>query len=100
MRRIEIKGSAMSETILKVLIDELKVIRLVCKKCAAALEMPLGKLDGNGNIQSLACPACGTGYRLSKDYRSDALAKLADAVQELAKSSDCQIEFVLPGDGE
>lgn len=94
----------MSEKLLRILIDDLDLIRIVCSKCGSALEMPISKLDCKGSIQNLACPAaCGTVYRIAQTYQSDALAKLADAVGTLKQVKwDGQlggrIEFVLPGE--
>ncbi|HEY7309574.1 MAG TPA: hypothetical protein VH643_09485 [Gemmataceae bacterium] len=86
----------MSETVLKILIDELSLIRLVCEKCGAALELPIDRLNGSGHIKTLACPAgCGN-YRVSATYQSDTLAKFAEIVRDLKQVKGCRIELVLP----
>jgi hypothetical protein len=87
----------MSETVLRILLDELNLIRIVCKGCGAVLELSVNRLDGEGSIMKLACPGgCQTVYRVPESYQSDALAKLADALKALRKVSGYQIEFVLP----
>lgn len=86
----------MSETVLKILIDELNLIRLVCEKCGAALELSIDRLNGSGSIQTLTCPAgCGNIYRVPASHRSDTLAKLAEVVRDLKQVKGCRIEFVL-----
>lgn len=90
----------MSETLLKILIDELCTLRIVCDRCGTVLELPIDKLDGGGQVMDLFCPCkCGPAYRIPSTHRSDAFAKLADAVRELkhlGQSHGCKIEFIFP----
>ena len=87
----------MSETVLKILIDELGLIRIICEKCGATIELPIERLGRNNAIQSLACPAgCAGPYRLPQSHQSDPLATFADAVQALKMAKGCRIELILP----
>lgn len=86
----------MGETVMKIVIDELNLIRLVCEKCGATLELPIDRLNGGGSIMSLTCPVgCGNSYRVPASHRSDALAKFAEALREVKQIKGCRIELVL-----
>jgi hypothetical protein len=59
--------------------------------------LPIDKLNGEGSIKNLTCPAgCGAAYRAASTHQSDALAKLADAVKVFKQGIGCRVEFVVP----
>lgn len=86
----------MGETIFKVLLGELKVVRLTCRHCNVAIEMSLDKLErafsGDHGGDPGSCPYCG-GKVLDDDRVLGDLAKAVNAAQKL---SNLTCEFVLP----
>jgi hypothetical protein len=92
----------MSEILLRILqIDDLHLIRIVCEGCGATVELPIKRLNSGGAIQKLACPAgCDNVYRVPDSHRSDALAKLAEAVRDVKEIKGCRIEFVVRESGK
>lgn len=90
----------MSEKLLKFLLSELKIIRIVCKKdtCGAILELPLRQ--AGRRHQHFECPVCGTDFRADASDKRNHLEELADAVKRLegALNDRVGIELVLPGE--
>lgn len=85
----------MSETVLKILVEELDLIRLVCEKCGAALELSIDRLNGSSSIMKLDCSVRYGDYRIPAAYRSHTLAKFAEVVRDLKQVKGCRIEFAL-----
>jgi hypothetical protein len=53
----------MSERLLKILLEELETVRVVCVNCKTAFDFPLKNLDGafsakEGNEERWECPHC------------------------------------------
>jgi predicted Zn finger-like uncharacterized protein len=48
---------AMSETLFRFLLSEMKTLRITCKNCKAAAEAPLEKLAARD--APMRCPVCG-----------------------------------------
>lgn len=46
----------MTKTVFIIGIDEIQFLRIICKKCSWAMQMPLGEHVGNLNIHQ--CPSC------------------------------------------
>jgi hypothetical protein len=90
-----------SEKILKILLSELKIVRIKCKgkhgqngdPCAMIYEVPIENLASV--FQQNCCPICGKPF-----YRPDSgnpLPSLAAALQMVASVNDTlEIEFVIP----
>ena len=88
----------MSETILKFLLDEMKIVRLKCRnnKCGVVIEMPVNDIDKF--IIDCQCPSCRQSFRGPKDLGSpDFLEQLSKAFRGLALTNGVAVEFVLPG---
>jgi hypothetical protein len=87
----------MSEKLLKILVGELKLVRLVCTKsdCGAVAEVTIEQLTGG---KEPACPICHTSYQTTMPGGGlDALTMMAVGLQTLAKASErFTVEFVLP----
>jgi hypothetical protein len=89
----------MSEKVLKLLVQELKRIRIVCVKCSTAIEISIDQLKDGGRI---SCPICAsTGPRgeywlRSRLHHDDGYYYLAKGLEELSRDSHVRIEFVLP----
>ena len=86
----------MSETVLKFAVDEVTVIRVVCRHCGVATEAPLGQFgqvltDGD-------CPTCKKSLLpTNANGRQTLLKELEDALKRLAGvKNDARVEFVLP----
>jgi hypothetical protein len=94
----------MGEHLLRVFLDELATVRIRCKKCGAAVELPIEKL---GTIDDELCPGkCGTilGRALPvtsiRGSPSGKLAAFARAVADLQAMGDLfTIEFPIRLDG-
>jgi len=81
----------MSERILKILLSELKTVRLLCqaKGCQGITELPVSKLK-----KGMTCPLCREEFDASGFY---ALHELATAFRLLDSVKDhVQLEFVVP----
>jgi hydrogenase maturation factor HypF (carbamoyltransferase family) len=84
----------MSEKLLKLFLDDLKSIRIVCRNCGSAIEIPIDKLH---HASAVVCPGCPpTEKTLLRSAKSDNLARLAAALTELKMSKDFNVEFVVP----
>ena len=78
----------MSERVLKILLSELKTVRLVCAKCGGTAEMTVVQLGGRNNV---ACPVCNTVYQSLSQ-----LISLARSIEFLRQQQELQLEFVIP----
>ena len=87
-----------SEEILRIWLEELATVRIVCRhdECGRVYEMPVGKLaEGK---QDFKC-VCGTVLRLydkAAGAMTDGFADLAAAIAAIKKISAVRCEFVLP----
>jgi hypothetical protein len=99
----------MSETILKILLTELTLIRVVCKghrsdgvPCGAVFELSLDRIAGtfqNGQLAEWVCPFCKTAFHLHDRLGNhlDPFAPLAKAVADLAAmGKSLEVQFVIP----
>jgi hypothetical protein len=84
----------MSEKLLKLLLSDLNTIRIVCRKCGAAVEVPIDRL---GNAGDVFCPGCpSNGKTVLRSASGDDLGNLAAAIIRLKQVKDVEIEFVVP----
>jgi uncharacterized Zn finger protein (UPF0148 family) len=84
----------MSEKLLKLLLSDLDRIRIVCRHCGAAVEVPIDRLGNTGDV---FCPGCPTDRKtVLRPARGDDLANLAAAINRLKQAKDVEIEFVVP----
>jgi hypothetical protein len=84
----------MSEKLLKLLLSDLTSIRIVCRKCGAAVEVPIDRL---GNAGDVYCPGCPRDEKTVLRYaKRDDLINLAAAITQLKQAKDVEIEFVVP----
>jgi hypothetical protein len=84
----------MSEKLLKLLLSDLNTIRIVCRHCGAAMEVPVERL---GNAGDVFCPGCPVDKKtVLRSARGDDLAALAAAIVRLKQAKDVEIEFVVP----
>jgi hypothetical protein len=99
---VSAKGETMSEKVLKLLLSELEKLRIVCRKCGAAMEIPIDRL---GNAGEVFCPGCPSGQPTSsnptgktvlRSAKGDELLNLATAIMKLKQAKDVEIEFVVP----
>ena len=94
----------MSESILRVLLDELQTLRIACK-CGTAIEIPIASLDRNQQpahqrLREVSCPGCGLSLRLAfgngQPPAADAFDHLVKAWQSLrALSGNASIQFIV-----
>ena len=83
----------MSEKIVKLLLDDLKFVRIVCRKCGSAVELPIDKLQ---NATAAYCPGCPPPNKtLLRSSAADPLAGLASILIDLKQNKDIDIEFVV-----
>lgn len=84
----------MSETILRILLEELQTARLVCKVCGTVTEIAVKELGSERHI--FKCPGCPNAVFQDVDHKIDSLAKLSQAFHELAKQAAVfGVEFVI-----
>lgn len=83
----------MSEKILRLLLDELTTVRLLCqnKGCGGVVEYPLERLRGKFQFAN-ACPLCGTEFGGSGSPIYD-LAAAIDRVKDMGER--VKVEFIL-----
>lgn len=84
----------MSERLLKFLLGELKIVRLVCQKagCGAVVEVSVERLAVA--LQAGQCPVCRAAY---VGVGQESLIALARALHDVTLLRDTvQVEFVLP----
>lgn len=88
----------MSETVLKLLADELAAVRIVCPHadCGAVTEVSLKKLPGQFN--GYDCPVCERGFfPAGPERHSEHVTNFAKAVQGLVALQDSvRVEIVVP----
>lgn len=85
----------MSETVLKILLSELAIVRIFClsSTCGGVLEMPIERLE---NLDPKAeCPMCKAFLRFDSNY----LKLIGQAIRE-AKEAKREIEFVIRQGGK
>jgi hypothetical protein len=92
----------MSEIVLKMLLSELETIRVVCKHCGTASEIPIVRLyQQPGRSHGVRCPGCNISIRNAGDATGslppeDAFDQLAGAWQALdAMKGNFDIEFII-----
>jgi hypothetical protein len=91
----------MSETVLKILLNELKTLRIVCK-CKTAIEISVPSLvREKGKERAMICPGCGIELRVGRadpnhGPLADGLDCLADAWTKLAQMPNVEVQFVVP----
>jgi hypothetical protein len=83
--------------LLKILLAELSLVRLVCTKCQTAVEIDLDKLS-TAPAQNIICAGCGGYLRQtpSRDGDPNPLTSLAVSVRFLRAEKGCSVEFILP----
>jgi hypothetical protein len=84
----------MSETIFKILLSELNVVRIICRnpQCGAILELPLTELSRL--LDKCQCKYCETTFRVGN---ADCFTTLAQAIRGLNSIKEkVGVEFVLP----
>jgi hypothetical protein len=83
-----------TEKLLKLLLSDLETIRIVCRQCKAAVEVPIDRLS---NAADILCPGCPpTGKTVLRPAKGSDLANLAAAIIRLKQAKDVEIEFVVP----
>jgi hypothetical protein len=86
----------MSKHLLSIMLNELQIVRLVCKgdhgKCGTVIEVPV---KGSNEMECIQCPKCRLVYR-HKDGSTvnDSLRNLESALRHQHDNFD--IEFVIP----
>jgi hypothetical protein len=91
----------MSEKLLKLLLSELKRIRIVCEKCKTVVELDLDKFH---LIQGDLVCSCYDGKdkeaaRLPPQQSRESLKALAAAIHDLKGLKKIEIEFIVPDQG-
>ena len=88
----------MSRKLLAFLLSELRTVRIVCKGCAAVLEVPIEKL-GN-SVATCECKVCGQSFPRLKDAENRGpFWQLGQAIQQFrTHEAVVDIEFILPDD--
>ncbi|HLK60045.1 MAG TPA: hypothetical protein VKU00_26025 [Chthonomonadaceae bacterium] len=85
----------MSEQLLKVLLEEIKSVRVICQKCHTIVELPIEAIGEK--FASQQCPFCKNSFTVAGVVPPDPFHTLALALQSLQKiSSQVKIEFVVP----
>jgi hypothetical protein len=76
----------------KLLLSDLQNLRVVCRKCGAAVEIPIDKIN---NVVDLCCPGCPKDSKTALIWaKSEDLSTLANALMRLKQAKDVEIEFV------
>jgi len=92
----------MSETVLRILIEELTTLRIVCKRCESSIDVVILKIEPGSKF---LCPSCGGDLRRAIADPDD-YSRLAEAIRNIRsiKSRDeaqiKSVEFVVPQKGE
>lgn len=93
----------MVETIMRIGLEDLTTLRLVCGHCSTASEVAIKRLGHEQPERSrgMRCPGCGGEIRKAgNDQRfppEDALDELAKAWDSIAKLTNLRLEFVVRG---
>jgi hypothetical protein len=92
-------GGFMSEHILRIPIEELAILRLICSNpnCGDATELTIDKLDRQHNGE-VHCPSCDALLRTAHHSLAapDVFDKFALAFRELKNAQSRYAQFVLP----
>lgn len=85
----------MSETIFRVLLSELKSLRVRCShpKCGVVMEFPLRRMADEAG--ELRCPSCSSQLQERGEGKRRLMA-LADAVLALQRDQAVAVEFLIP----
>jgi hypothetical protein len=88
----------MSEKLLKFLLTELKMVRIICKNkdCGAVVELPVDRLENS--FKDFKCPLCREGIR-DQTNREDPFDLLGRAIRKFNEPrvrEHIEVEFVLP----
>lgn len=91
----------MSETLLKILLAELRKVRIKCKACGTVLEFALDQLAMSEALDG--CPHCKTNFRQPAPNTKETLTQLANAMLKLQASPAAElidVQFVVHVDGD
>ena len=80
----------MVEKSVKLSVKDIGVVRIVCRRCETAIELPLAMLE-NGGIR---CPGCGEELRRAGVDKS--FGELASSLRHLQRVDEIDVQFVLP----
>lgn len=84
----------MSEHLLKILLDELKTVRLKCVACGGVIEVEVVSLDAD-SVADIGCPMCKKPF-FPSHMTETPLRLLARAIEDMrAHSRVIGVEFVL-----
>lgn len=88
----------MSEEILRILLEDLEIVRIVCKRedCGRVYEMPISKLTEGKHDFKCVCDAELRQFDKGRNMMADGFADLARAIAEIKKSQTARCEFILP----
>jgi hypothetical protein len=88
----------MSEEILRVFLEELATVRVVCKRdgCGMSLEMPIDKLTEGKQSFVCVCGAILRNYDKVTGAMEDHFVSLAKVIAAIKKSDIVRCEFILP----
>jgi hypothetical protein len=78
------------EKLLKIPVTEISVVRVECKNCGGAADIPLDRLQH----ATLRCPSCGTENRRANV--DEAFRHLAVWLQHLQKIQEIRVQFLVP----
>ena len=89
----------MSKQLLLFLLRELTKVRITCKQCKTVMEVEIGRLN-DAKSRPMNCVGCGLELRQVASNRGivgadDAFNTLANAVEQLGKVTNAEIEFPL-----
>jgi len=87
----------MSEHLLKILLSELRLIRVRCKGCQSVttIEVLIRELGANQVLSGARCPFCQNHFRPPQGPNPfDLLAKAFNGLDQLGQAVD--VEFVVP----
>lgn len=88
----------MSKKLLLFLLQELTKVRITCKQCKSVMEVEIACLN-KSESRPMACAGCGIPFRQPQKngptVPDDAFNLLANAVKELTKLPNVEIEFPL-----
>jgi hypothetical protein len=88
----------MSEKIIRYLLSEAKIIRVVCQKCNGAVEVPIDKL-ATAITQDFTCRFCNHEFTWADHPNANPLRQMASVARALrAIEGDIEIQFVFPGE--
>lgn len=89
----------MSELILRILLSEIKTVRVICRSCGAIVEVEVADIPRR--FENGACPFCQVCFKTLSLPESDVLGNFAKALQKLIEvDSKLGVEIVLPQDND